>query len=270
MYRIILPLTSVQIKKVPVFDVNGNIVGEVTLPLLFNYPVRNDVIRRAFLSAFTARLQPKGRDPLAGKRRVGESWGIHHGLARVPRLDNARAVLAPMTRGGRLAHPPKVEKRIYEEVNKKERVMAIISALSATSEIDLIRKRGHVVKVNNVPIIVNDEFENISLTSEVRKSLISLGLWDDVVRAQEGVKIRAGRGKMRGRRYKTPKSFLAILSSNDVPAVRSLRNLPGVDVVSPNTLSILHLAPGGVPGRLTLITVKALDLLSKKYEVVVP
>ncbi|MEM1596538.1 MAG: 50S ribosomal protein L4, partial [Desulfurococcaceae archaeon] len=50
------------------YDVNGEKIGEVELPDLFYYPIRKDVINRAFLSAFTAMLQPKGRDPLAGKR----------------------------------------------------------------------------------------------------------------------------------------------------------------------------------------------------------
>jgi large subunit ribosomal protein L4e len=267
-YKIFLPVSDVKQKKVVVYDLKGNIVGEIVLPLIFNYPVRKDIIRRAVISALTARLQPKGRDPLAGKRRVGESWGINYGVARVPRLDNGRAVIAPMTRGGRLAHPPRVDEKLHERINKKERLIAFISALSATSEVSFVRGRGHVVNHDILPVVVVDEFEKINITSEAKKVLDVLKLWDDVVRAKKGIRIRSGKGKMRGRRYKEPKSLLVVISSKDVPAVKAFRNLPGVDVVAVDLLNVVHLAPGGVPGRLTLITTKALDILSKKFEVI--
>ncbi|MEM1600867.1 MAG: 50S ribosomal protein L4 [Sulfolobales archaeon] len=269
-YKLLLLTTGLRPKKLGVYDLNGSIVSEVELPLLFNYPVRKDVIRRAFLASLTSKIQPKGRDLLAGKRRVGESWGINRGVARVPRLDNGRAVIAPMTRGGRLAHPPRVDARIREEVNDKERVLAIVSALSATSEVSMVRSRGHIVNHEQLPVLVVDKFEEINITSDVKKVLTALKLWDDVVRAKEGIKITAGKGKMRGRKYREPKSLLAIVSSNAVPVVRALRNLPGVDVVPADSINIEVLAPGGVPGRLTLITLRALDIISKKYEVITP
>jgi len=75
----------------PVFDVEGNKIGEIELPELFYYPIRKDIINRAFLSAFTAMLQPKGRDPLAGKRTTAKYWGVGYGLARVPRLPTGEA-----------------------------------------------------------------------------------------------------------------------------------------------------------------------------------
>ncbi len=267
--QVVVPFRLKEIK-VPILDLEGKEIGEVVLPKFFSLPIRKDLIRRAFHSAFTARLQPKGRDPLAGKRRCGESWGIHHGLARVPRLDNGRAVLAPNVRGGRLAHPPRVEKRIHEEINKKERVRAILSALAAAANPRFVRERGHVFSREQLPVVVVDDIENISKASEAKQVLKSLGLWDDVVRAHSRIRIRAGKGKMRGRRYVEPKSILVIVSREDAPAIRAFRNFPGVDIVTPNLLSILHLAPGGVPGRLTLMSKSALGLLSKKYEVITP
>lgn len=266
--KIILPSSTVEVKQVPLYNLDGSVAGEVQLPLVFSYPVRKDLIRRAFISAFTGRLQPKGRDPLAGKRRTGESWGINYGLARVPRLDNGRAVIAPMTRGGRLAHPPRVNEKIRELINKKERTLAIVSALAATSNPSIVRMRGHIVNYEILPVVVTDSFEDLTITSEVKKVLKSLKLWDDVVRAGESIRIRAGKGKMRGRKYKGSKSILAIVSSKDAKVIKALRNLPGVDAVSPDILNIMHLAPGGVPGRLTIITPRALNILSKKYEVI--
>jgi len=60
------------------------------------------------------------------------------------------------------------------------------------------------------------------------------------------------------------------VSMSDAPAIKSFRNLPGVDAVVPDILSILHLAPGGVPGRLTVITADALEKIKGKYEVITP
>ena len=254
-------------KKVPVYDASGNVVGEVLLPNVFSFPVRKDLIRRAFLASFTARLQPKGRDPLAGKRRVGESWGIGHSVARVPRLDNGRAVLAPMTRGGRLAHPPTVEKVIKERINRKEKIRAIASAIAATSNSELVKLRGHLFEKETLPIVVEDQALNIVKTSEAKNLLKNLGVFIDVEKAREKTRVRAGKGKMRGRRYVEPKSLLIVIHEEKLDTYKAFRNLPGVDVVPASMLSVIHLAPGGVPGRLTIYTKSALEVIRKRFEV---
>src|SRR5439155_348847 len=70
----------------------------------------------------------------------------------------------------------------------------------------------------------------------------------------------AGRGKMRGRRYRQPRSLLVVVK--DPAKVRRLfGNLPGVEVVSPAGLSAEVLAPGGDPGRLTMFSEGALEVL---------
>lgn len=255
-------------KKVPVYDASGNVVGDVVLPSVFSFPVRKDLIRRAFLASFTARLQPKGRDPLAGKRRVGESWGIGHSVARVPRLDSGRAVLAPMTRGGRLAHPPRVEKVVRERINQREKVRAVASAIAATGSPDLVRLRGHLFEREVLPIVVDDQALSIVRTSDARSLLRNLGVFADVERARDKTRIRAGKGKMRGRRYVSPKSLLIVVHDEKLDAYKAFRNLPGVDVVPASMLSIIHLAPGGVPGRLTIYTKTALEVIRKRFEVV--
>ncbi len=254
-----------------VYDLEGNIVEEIKLPPVFSLPVRKDIINRAFLSAFTARLQPKGRDPLAGKRTTARSWGVGHGIARVPRLPNGRAAFVSFARGGHRAFPPTPEKRIHEEINRKEMALAIASALAATAKPEFVVKRGHVLKINKLPIILVDEAEDkITKTREARELLKKLGLWDDVERAHSRIRIRAGKGKMRGRRYVEPKSILFVISDQGKPFRKAVENLPGVDVVTPNLLSILHLAPGGVPGRLTVFTKRAIGFIAKKFEVITP
>ena len=64
---------------------------------------------------------------------------------------------------------------------------------------------------------------------------------------------------MRGRRFRTPKSILIVSTKNDI--VKSSKNLSGVDIAKPHQLDIEHLAPGGIAGRLTVITKSALTQL---------
>jgi large subunit ribosomal protein L4e len=253
---------------IPVYSIEGTKVSEVKLPRVFGLPVRIDLIRRAFLSEFTARLQPKGRDPLAGKRTTARSFGVGLGIARVPRIPGlGRAAFINSAVGGHLAHPPRVEKRIHEEINKKEKRLATASALAATARREFVEKRGHKFSAEYVPIIVEDEVEEaISKTKEAKLLLEKLGVWEDIVRAKERTRIRAGKGKRRGRRYITPRSILFILTNHNSPFAKAVAGFPGVDIAEPKTVNVLQLAPGGVPGRLTVITLSALKALGKRFD----
>jgi len=253
--------------EVPVYSATGEVQGNVRLPDVYRVPVRKDLIHRVFMSEFTAAIQPKGRDPMAGMRTTAVSLGIHHGLARVPRVKGStRARLAPFVRGGRLAHPPRVDENIKEEVNKLERLMGTMSALAATAYVDLVKARGHVFEASAVPIVVDSAvLQSVKRTREARELLKKLGVYSDVERAAEGTKVRAGKGKMRGRRYVEPKSVLFVLEDHASPFAIAVKGLPGVDVVEPQLVSVLELAPGGVPGRLTVVTTKSLDLLASRF-----
>jgi LSU ribosomal protein L4P len=254
--------------KAKLLNLNGEVIGEVELPPQFKTPIRPDVIRRAVLSALTARLQPKGTDPEAGLRSSAVSFGTGLGIARVPRIKGnlwPRARIAPNVVKGRRAHPPKVEKRLWERVNRRERLLAIRSAIAATAIRELVAARGHVIgDVKAIPLVVVNDFENVGKASEAKAVFKALGLWSDVVRAQRRVRIRAGKGKMRGRRYKEPKSALVVVSRKDTPVIKAVRNMAGVDVIYVDNLSVLHLAPGGAPGRLTLWTQGAIERLGRE------
>ncbi|MET1101702.1 MAG: 50S ribosomal protein L4 [Pyrodictiaceae archaeon] len=257
--------------EVPVYNTSGEEADRVKLPPVFGLPVRKDLIRRAFFSEFTARLQPKGRDPLAGKRTTARSFGVGLGIARVPRIPGlGRAAFINSAVGGHLAHPPRPEKRIHEEINRKEKILATASALAATAIPDMVKARGHVFNAEATPIIIEDDVERVVATTKSAKTFLEkIGVWPDIVRAKERTRIRAGKGKMRGRRYITPRSVLFILRSHDSFFARAVRSLPGVDVAEPLNVNILQLAPGGVPGRLTVITRSALEELSKRFKLIV-
>jgi large subunit ribosomal protein L4e len=245
--------------KLNVYDLKGEVSGELDLPEAFKSELRPDIIRRAVTAIEANARQPYAPKPTAGMRHSVETWGKGRGVSRVQRLMGAStAAQSPNNVGGRRAHPPKVEKDLGKKINRKELRFAKLSALRATSEPDLVKTRGHKFKEElTVPIVVQDEFESVKSTKDAVDALASIGVYDDVERAINGKNIRAGRGKMRGRRYQIPRSLLVVVSK-ECAASRSVRNLPGVDVATPTALNASLLAPGGSPGRLMLISEGAL------------
>ena len=84
-----------------------------------------------------------------------------------------------------------------------------------------------------------------------------------VIRAKNK-NIRAGKGTMRGRKYKIKKSPLIVIA-NEKGLEKGARNLPGVDVVNAMNLSVEHLAPGARYGRLTVYTKNAISKLKERF-----
>ncbi|MHC1566705.1 MAG: 50S ribosomal protein L4 [Candidatus Syntropharchaeia archaeon] len=242
-----------------VIDLSGNIVDVITLPAVFEEPYRPDLIKRAVLAAQANRLQPYGPNKYSGMRTSAESWGTGRGMSRVPRIKTgSRAARVAQAVGGRKAHPPKPEKILREKINKKERIKAIRSAIAATINEEIVRKRGHRFSAK-LPIIVEDDLEKLEKTRDVQRFFEVAGVWEDVLRAKKK-KIRAGKGKMRGRRYKRKRSVLVVVS-NDNGIRKAARNLPGVDCVKVEELNAELLAPGTHPGRLTIWTRSAISRL---------
>jgi len=244
--------------KVNVYKIDGTSTEKIDLPKVFETPYRPDIIRKSFNVLHSNKRQSYGSDPYAGTKQATASVGKGRGQSRVPRLTQGRrAALAPCVVGGRRAHPPKPEKVWKEKINKKEKLLAKNSALAATADKEIVSKRGHKFddKVT-LPIIVDDKFEITKKTKDVIEALDKIGIYDDVLRAANGKHIRAGKGKTRNRKYKTPKSIL-IITTKDV-IKKSSRNLTGVDVININQINVEHLAPGGDAGRLTIFTKSAL------------
>lgn len=257
--------------KAKVYAIDGSEVGEIILPDVFETPLRPDVIKRAFLAVQSLSFQPQSRDLMAGKRssavyksRRRAPAERYVGMARLPREPlTRRARIAPMTVKGRLAHPPLPWKKIVKKIPRKEKKLAMRSAIAATANREVVAKRGHVVdEVPSLPLVVSDEAQGISRTSEAMSLFMALGLWPDVLRAKESKKVRAGKGKMRGRRYKMAVGPLVVVGE-DRGLLRAVRNLPGVDGVLARNLNIMLLAPGAHPGRLTLWTESAIRVVEE-------
>lgn len=249
-----------------VYDLQGKETGKVKLPPVFNTPLRPDVIKRSVIAIQSHKIQPQGRDPVAGKRTTAESRGVGLGISRVPRLkDGSRAAFGTGIVGGHSAHPPRSEKKIRKEIPKKEMGLALRSAIAATGVKETVQARGHLVEdVPDFPLVVVDDIENLRKTREVEEVLIRLGVWADIFRAKESRRVRPGKGKRRGRRYKQAIGPLLVTSGRN-NLQKAARNLPGVDIASVEDLNVALLAPGTHPGRLTVWSSKALEKLDYKF-----
>ncbi len=254
-------------KTVKVFDLDGKPVGKIKLPPIFETPIRTDIIKRAVLAIQSARFQPQGRDPMAGKRTTAESRGVGLGIARIPRIKGPRGTgaFAPGTVGGRLAHPPTSEKKIVKKIPRKEKRLALFSAIAATASKEMVVSRGHSVEgVPQIPLVVANELEGLKTTRDVEEALIKLGVLADLYRVRESIKVRAGKGKLRGRKMKQAVGPLIVVAE-DRGLGEAARNIPGVEVVPVKSLNAEVLAPGTHPGRLTIWTASAIETLDKLY-----
>lgn len=237
------------------------------LPPVFTTPLRPDVIKRAVLAIQSARFQPQGRDPMAGKRTSAESRGTGSAMARIPRLKgrSGRAAFAPGTVGGRQSHPPVSGKKIIKRIPKKEKRLALLSAIAATASKEVVTARGHsIVDVPEIPLVVTNDFESLKHTREVEETLIRLGVLSDIYRVEESRKVRAGKGKSRGRRVKQAVGPLIVVAE-DKGIMKAARNITGVDVARVKNLNAEMLAPGTHPGRLTIWTDGAIERLNELY-----
>lgn len=246
-----------------IYTVSGEIKGELELPAVFSTVIRPDLIKRDFVASHSNRRQPYSPKFRAGMRHSVETWGKGRGVARIQRIKGqSMGAQSPNNVGGRRAHPPRVEKSWQIKINEKERRIAKNSSIASAAVPSLVRGRGHRFDEEiSVPVIVEDEAEAISRAADVEQMFGKIGVLDDVIRARDGKHIRAGRGKMRNRRYRQPTGPLVVLSSRDQPLCRSARNFPGVEVCVPSDLSTERLAPGGSPGRLVVFSQKAIEML---------
>ncbi|MGC8515331.1 MAG: 50S ribosomal protein L4 [Thermoplasmata archaeon] len=249
--------------KCNVYSNDGKVTGEIDLPGLFEEPVRKDLIRRAFRAISLSKRQPYGSSPFAGMRRVGQNVGANHGISRLPRVaGGSRGVILASMVGGRSAHSPRSNKNLYVKVNKKERVLARRSALSSTASRELVNSRGHSVPQDlTLPVVVDNSVDMIKKTKDALVFLETIGIGGEITRVKEGKKVRAGRGKMRGRRYKKPVGILLVESKEE--DLSAFKGLPGVEVSKVSALSISKLAPGGNPGRLTIFTRSAINSIEE-------
>lgn len=256
--------------KITTYTTTGTKDGEVELPIIFSTPFRRELIHKAFTNLTSHKFQPQGRHPSAGQDVVADSNDppTGQGVSRVARAQGGgggrqgQGAEVASTRGGRQAHPPIVGKVIYKKLNKKENKLALCSAIAATGSKDLVGARGHKIEgIETFPIIISDDIEAVSKTNEVTKILDSLKLTQDVNRL-ETRKVRSGQSRLRGRSKKVGKSVLFV-TKDASNVTKAIGTLPGVDARNVKDLSVLDLAPGSDPSRLTVYSKSAIEEIGK-------
>ena len=254
----------------PILSTNGKKIEEMELPLIFSTPYRHDLIHKAFTNLTSHKFQRQGRKPNAGMDVVADSNDppTGQGVSRVARMAGGgggrqgQGAEVASTRGGRQAHPPIVEKVIYKKLNKKENKLALCSAIAATASKQLVERRGHIVdNVESFPIIVSDDIETVSKASDMTAILDNLKLLSDVKRLKNR-KPRSGQSRLRGRSKKTGKSVLFV-TVDSAQVKQAVGALPGVQVRDVKDLSVLDLAPGSDPIRLTVYSKSAIQAIGE-------
>lgn len=268
--------------KADVINLEGKVVKKIEIPeSILNFKIREDLILRDFLAIQSHKRQPYGTYKWAGLRTSAHYHGRRRpfrpyvtqmgiGMARHQRIHGKaplhmiwEARIAPNVRKGRRAHPPRVEKDWYQKINKKEKRIAILSGIAATFNKELVLNRGHKIEELKIfPIIVVDDLQNLKKSKEVKEFLIKIGLEKELERIHKR-KIRAGKGKMRGRRYKKKKGPLIVITK-DNGIVKAAKNL-NIDVCNVENLNSEILAPGGHCGRLTIWTESSLLKVFEKF-----
>jgi len=162
--------------------------------------------------------------------------------------------------------PIKTYRRWHRKVNKNQRRYAIVSALAASSSTSLVLARGHRInKISEVPLVVEDStIVNISKTRAAVALLKTLRAYEDVEKVKDSKKIRAGKGKLRNRRYVQRRGPL-IIYDEKTPLLKAFRNIPGVQLCAVSRLNLLKLAPGGHLGRFVIWTASAFKKLDHIY-----
>ena len=248
-----------------ILETDGSNRSTITLPAVFETPYRPEVIQKVYNNLNSYTFQRQGRYPAAGQMVSAESRNTGLGIARIarargegfPRAGQAAGVAS--VRHGRLAHPPVSWKNIYKKVNKKEKLLALCSAIAATTNSELIKRRGHKIKDEiQLPIVVSNEIESVVKSKDLEKILFNLGLEEDLKRTF----IRRNKSYHKHSINRRSALSVLILVGNDEKIGRLSNSLPGITVKSVKSVSVLDLAPGSKPVRLTIFSENAIKELT--------
>lgn len=157
----------------------------------------------------------------------------------------------------------------YEQMLTLHRRFAVASALAASSVPALLLARGHRIEtVTEVPLVISSAAVKGLVKTQAAVALLkAVGAGPDVIKVQKSRKLRAGKGKLRGRRHKQRRGPLVVYNgeTDGKELVRAFRNIPGVETSSVHALNLLQLAPGGHLGRFIIWTSDAFKALDDIY-----
>ncbi len=246
-------------------------VKKIDLPLVFSSSIRPDVLLKVYESQKLIYSQDYGIKEGAGAQHSASGilkhrrhvWKTTYGknISRVPRKIMSRngasfnwvGATTSAARGGRNPHAPKSEKNRFTKINKKELLLALKTAFASTMNNEIV---GSIYKKKMISGLI---FDSSVLDLKTKDFLLMLknALGEGYSTAIKIKKIRGGKGKMRGRKYKTNAGLLFVVSSDEK------MKRAGIDVVSVKNLRVSDLSLNGVPGRLTCYTENAINEIGK-------
>jgi len=256
---------------VTVFSLTGEKSAETNLPTVMTAPLRSDIVQFVHYNMNKDKRQAFAVNIHAGKNVSASSWGTGRAVARIPRVGgggtsrSGQGAFGNMCRGGRNFAPTKIWRKWHRRINTSQKRYAVASALAASAVPALVMARGHVIdEVPEMPLVLDNSIESSKKTSTAKEILAAVGAMDDVEKAGASKQVRAGKGKMRNRRYVLRKGPLIVYKAND-GIEKAFRNLPGVELCCVSRLNLLQLAPGGHMGRFCIWSQAALEELDTIY-----
>merc|ERR1719278_31455 len=158
-----------------------------------------------------------------------------------------------------------VQRRSHRKVGVAQKRYAMCSAIAATGVPALVMAKGHVIDgIPEVPLVVADSVQGFTRTKQAVEFLRRNKAWADVAKVYATRRMRAGKGKLRGRRH-VQKLGPLVIYDQDQGVTKAFRNIPGVDVIQVDNLNLLKLAPGGHVGRFCIWTESAFKKLDTIY-----
>lgn len=266
--------------KANILDINGKKLEEIELPSCFSQEIREDIIAKVLEAKKTK--QPYAPMLIAGKQYSASGkikhrrhvWKTHYGkgISRIPRKIMSRrgsqfiwvGATVPQAVGGRRTHPPKVISMLNKKrINKKEMKIALTSAISATANEKEMKKKYERLKdekigIKNLPFIVESKIISLKTKDllESLKEIFGGKLFDIVIKKK---KVRSGKGKLRGRKYKSNAGMLLVTGKSEKIKTKLF------ETANTDNLSVIDLAKGG-QGRLVIYTKQAIEDLGRKYK----
>lgn len=146
-----------------------------------------------------------------------------------------------------------------------------MSALAASAVAPLLLSRGHRISgIPEVPLVIDSKVvaaAGLAKTTGAIALLTAVGAAADVEKVKKSKKLRAGKGKLRGRRFRQRRGPLVVYDPEVDPKelLQGFRNVAGVETCSVWALNLLQLAPGGHLGRFVIWTSAAFAALDKIY-----
>jgi len=258
--------------KATLYSIEGKKKGELQMPKLFDETIRPDIFKKCLETLKS--IQPYSPDKKAGKKHSASGtishkrhdWKGHYGrgISRIPRKTMWRrgtqfywiGAEISSTRGGRRAHPPKgIGKE--KKINKKEMEIAFNSGFAATADEKYVVNRYQTLEKLNakVPVIIESKLESMK-TKNLLLTLKSI-FGENFSLVLKNKNVRKGRGKTRGRKYKSNAGLLFVKGSDEKFKMK------GIEIKPLNEISLLDFYP---LGRLAVYTESAIKELSSVGE----